>query len=312
MRIPAFVAALLFASAGIGAACSGSETSAGEDDDDDDRRADDSTAGPASKKKDAGGGEAASPIASCGATQPLPLWVSEDDGFPTRLHVPVEVDGKSGSFVFDMGSETTFVATPTGTPDPVADGGTVAVEGCATAYMGRPYTAERARGLPNLGTFGADQVLAADVARFDLTAGVLLRFLAADAGIEGWDATELERVGGSLLIRMKLDGAPVRLLVDTGSPDILWLGQAKKDGDVEKQTQDALGNLLTIYVGKVSAELSHKRVESVPVSRMPSFPYLEQRIASQFGGDVQGLLGVSALGRDFAFDSKKNILYRKR
>ncbi len=144
MRIPAFVAALLFASAGIGAACSGSETSAGEDDDDDDRRADDSTAGPASKKKDAGGGEAASPIASCGATQPLPLWVSEDDGFPTRLHVPVEVDGKSGSFVFDMGSETTFVATPTGTPDPVADGGTVAVEGCATAYMGRPYTAERA------------------------------------------------------------------------------------------------------------------------------------------------------------------------
>ena len=249
--------------------------------------------------------------ASCSVTEPVTLWVDDSAGYPTRIYVPASIDAKNGSFLFDMGSESTFIATPEGTPDPRADGGTATIGTCARSYQGRPYHSEDAHGLPNLGTYGADQVLAARDSRFDLEAGVLERFLVADPVAAGWSSTPLERVNGSLLVRVKLDGVAVRLLVDTGNPDILWLGQQKKPGDVESQTVDALGNVLPIYQGSVMADISPGRTETLPVSRMPSFPYFEQRVKDEFGGDVQGLFGVAALGSHFAFDTTKMVLLRK-
>ena len=249
--------------------------------------------------------------AACSVTDAVSLWVDETAGYPSRIYVPATITGKSGSFLFDTGSETTFIATPTGAPDNGGDGGAVTIGACTKSYQGRPYHAEDARGLPNLGTYGTDQVLAAHDARFDLEGGVLQRFLAADPVAAAWSATPIERVNGSLLVRVKLDGVAVRLLIDTGSPDILWLGQHKKPGDVESQTVDAQGNVLNIYSGTVMAAISPSRAaETLPVSRMPSFPYFEQRVASEFGGDVQGLFGVAALGRHFAFDTTRMVLMR--
>jgi len=266
---------------------------------------------PAAADADTGADDADAASASCSVSEPVTLWVDDSAGYPTRIYVPASIDTKMGSFLFDMGSETTFIATPDGTRDPVADGGTATIGACARSYQGRPYHSEDAHGLPNLGTYGADQVLAAHDARFDLEAGVLDRFLAADPVTAAWSATPIERVNGSLLVRITLDGVAVRLLVDTGNPDILWLGQQKKPGDVESQTVDAQGNVLVIYQGSVTAGISPGRTETLPVSRMPSFPYFEQRVASEFGGDVQGLFGVAALGSHFAFDTTKMVLLRK-
>jgi hypothetical protein len=269
---------------------------------------------PANDAADAGTDDAAdAQSATCSLTEPITLWVEDTDGYPTRIHVPASIGAKNGSFLFDTGSETTFVATPAGTPDQGADGGAATIGTCTRSYVGRPYHSEDAHGLPNLGTYGADQVFAAQDSRFDLEAGVLERFLTADPvlGSPGWSSTPLERVMGSLLVRVKLDGVAVRLLIDTGSPDILWLGQQMKPGDVESQTLDAAGNVLTFYKGQVMAEISPGRTEPLPVSRFPSFPYFEQRVQSEFGGDVQGLLGVAALGSHFAFDTTKMVLLRK-
>jgi len=263
---------------------------------------------------DAGAVDAADAAAkTCDPTAPVTLWVDETSGYPSRIYVPASIGQKKGSFLFDMGSETTFVATPEGSPDNGGDGGAATIGTCTQSYVGRPYHSEDAHGLPNLGTYGTDQVLAARDARFDLEAGVLDRFLSTtpDPVTAGWNATALERINGSLLVRIMLDGVAVRLLVDTGNPDILWLGQQMKPGDVETETADALGNVLKVYQGTVMATISPGKTETLPVSRMPSFPYLEQRVKDEFGGDVQGLFGVAALGSHFAFDTTKMVLLRK-
>ena len=76
-------------------------------------------------------------------------------------------------------------------------------------------------------------------------------------------------------------------------------------------TVDAQGNVLKIYQGTVMATISAGKTETLPVSRMPSFPYFEQRVKDELGGDVQGLFGVAALGSHFAFDTAKMVMLRK-
>jgi hypothetical protein len=248
---------------------------------------------------------------TCDRESPITIWVDTVDGRPSRVHVPAAVDGKSGVLLFDTGSNATFVSTPQGTHDPTPDGGTLQIGGCGGAVMGRPYASEDARGLPGLGFFGTDQILAAPRASLDLLGGAFARHMDGGPSTDGWLATPFEIVDGAFLVRIQLDGVAVRLVVDTGSQDILWDHQQGKPGDTPTQTTDALGNVVTLYHGTVSAEISPGVVETLPVDRTPSFPYFEQGLG-RYGGDVQGLLGISALGaRVVVIDVANRVLLRQ-
>lgn len=267
----------------------------------------DADAGTSTPRRDASDEDAE---ATCDPSAPITVYVDEAEGMPSRLHVPASVDGKKGVMLFDTGSTHTFISVPQGSKDPVPNAGTLTVGNCSELLMGRPYAAEESRGLPGLGYFGVDQIVAAPRAVLDLSAGSLTRFFEGTGpATEGWSTTKLEVVAGSLLVRMKLSGKDVRLLVDTGAPHILWLGQEMQPGDIEERTTDAVGNELSLFRGTVDAEFTPGTTETIPVLRVPSFPYLESR-RKEFGGELDGLLGLSAFGPQTLFDSKGGAMKR--
>lgn len=261
----------------------------------------------ATPREDAAANQDAS---KCDPANPIELWVTTQDAHPTRLHVPAVVNDVQGVLLFDTGSSRTFIATAAGSKDPVADGGTIAIGACSKNVMGRPYAADGTRDLPGLGYFGAEELLSYPFVQLDLLSGHLRRYADTAPDTKGWTSTPFEVVAGSVLVRMQLDGKSLRLLLDTGSPHLLWLGQQGKAGDVKQQTTDANGTLVDLYVGTATAELAAGTPETVTVLRVPSFPYLEQRRA-EFGGELDGLLGLSTLGaRPLLFDNKLKILFR--
>jgi hypothetical protein len=117
----------------------------------------------------------------------------------------------------------------------------------------------------------------------------------------GWPSAPFDAVRDLALAHVALDGQPVRLMLDTGSPDVLWLGQQPTPGDSEVDTTDAEGNPIKMYYGQATLTLG-AWTGVVPVFRVPSFPYFEQTVRD-LGGNIQGLLGLSALGRAFVVDS---------
>ena len=255
--------------------------------------------------------DAGGPGAKCDPGVPVPIWVDTVDGVPSRIHVPVVVEGKRGVLLFDTGSETTFITTASGTMDPLPDGGTLSIGSCSRQATGRPFVAESSRGFPGLGFLGTEELFAAPRSSIDLTNGTFTRIFDLSPPTDGWLVTSMEIIRGSMLVRMRLDDIPVRLLVDTGSADILWLHRFAQPGDVETQTTDAEGTVIRLFAGTVAAEITAGIVELLPVVRAPSFPYFEQRVRD-LGGDVHGLLGMSALGgRHVVFDTVQKTMYRQ-
>lgn len=246
----------------------------------------------------------------CAPENPIELWVTTQDAHPTRLQVPAVVNDVQGVLLVDTGSNRTFISTAAGSKDPVADGGTIAIGTCSKNVMGRPYAADGTRDLPGLGYFGAEELLSYPFVQLDLLSGHLRRYADTAPDTKGWTSTPFEVVAGSVLVRMQVDGKSLRLLLDTGSPHLLWLGQQGKAGDVKQQTTDANGTVVDLYVGTATAELAAGTPETITVLRVPSFPYLEQRRA-EFGGELDGLLGLSTLGAPpLLFDNKRKILFR--
>lgn len=238
----------------------------------------------------------------------LPVLLDHANGYVDRVHVPVTFEGEARAMLFDTGSNLTFLDEPIGSPDPVLDAGSVTI-GCATeTLIGRPVVPEDPfMGLVNVGSIGVDFTLAGPT-KLDFDAS---RFVRHSAGApfddaSAWPAADLEISHGVLIAHVVLDGSPVRLIVDTGSPDILWVGQLPQPGDVEVDTEDAQGNLLKLYQGTVDAGLGGS-TRNVPVLRAPSFPYFEMTVKA-LGGNIAGLLGLSALGDHaivFDADAKK-------
>jgi hypothetical protein len=237
--------------------------------------------------------------ARCGDQQ-LALIVT-----PGRLHVSVDL---AAVLLVDTGSSTTFLSEPLGSPDPVHDAGTIAL-GCRTLDVdGRPVVADPPLdGVPSIGTLGTD-VLLGGPSKLDI-AGAQLAFHGHGEPFDeaaSWPAAPFERPAGLVVPQVALDGMPMQLMLDTGSPDTLWLGQSPQPGDVEVDTTDAEGHVVKLYQGTADLAIGawHGRV---PVLRAPSFPYLEATIAS-LGGNIAGLLGLSSLGGGVVIDVDANVV----
>jgi hypothetical protein len=222
---------------------------------------------------------------------------------PQRLHVAVTHAGAPALLLVDTGSSTTFLHEPLGSPDPVPHAGAIEL-GCDTLELdGRPVAPEDpVGGVPTIGTFGVDRLLPGPTT-VDLARAVIEHVAPADAAT--WPHASYDVVRGLVLAHVSLDGQPVRLMVDTGSPATLWLGQPAQPGDVEVDTTDAEGNLVRLYAGTATLAIGDSTA-TIDVLRAPSFPYFEQTVAA-LGGNVAGLLGLSSLGRGFVLDGELRV-----
>ncbi len=239
----------------------------------------------------------------------VPLLLDTSSGALTRIHVPVTFEGAAHAMLLDTGSNATFLDEPLGSPDPVPDAGEVAI-GCETrTLIGRPVVPEDPfQGLTNVGTVGVDLLLKGP-SKIDFTASVATLHASGAPFPEtaAWPNAPFDLDEGLVLPHVSLDGMPVRLMLDTGSPDTLWLGQQPNPGDQEIDTTDAEGNPVKLYLGTVDVTIGTKTL-TVPVYRVPSFPYLEKTI-QDLGGNIQGLLGLSALGSSgFVIDPDTTVV----
>jgi hypothetical protein len=241
---------------------------------------------------------------SC-AVNELDLEVTQFGGVPSRIFVPVTYEDRSALFLLDTGSALTFLRLGPDDPDYVAHAGDATV-GCITLSLpgrGGLAPADDEFGLPVVGTLGAD-FLIGGASLLDAVNGKLVRRPLGDVPPEtsNWASLDYDDVLGHVIAPVELDATAVRLMLDTGSPDILWLGQQGQPGDFEVTTEDAEGTELTLYYGSVVLEMADRAPVDVPVLRAPSFPYFEQTVAA-LGGNIHGLLGLSAFrGRALLFD----------
>jgi hypothetical protein len=107
---------------------------------------------------------------------------------------------------------------------------------------------------------------------------------------------------GGIIPHVLLDGTPVKLEVDTGSFDTLWVGQDGGPGDTPIQVEDAYGDIFTVYLGSAQLTLGPTTL-NVPVLRAPVFPMWQP-----LEPGMTGLLGLSSLGRAFVVDGDRKVL----
>lgn len=235
---------------------------------------------------------------------------------PQRLFVPTLYQSDPAVFLLDTGSVQTFLH------EPLQDGGTnsdqegfvpnagTVVLACQALTLDGLGVADSpgVDGKPCVGTLGDDRLLGRPV-KLDFEAGQIVW---NDPGTcfpeaESWPSASYDRPRGYVRIHdVALDGTPVELLADTGSPDSLWLGQDGQPGDQEIDGEDAEGDVVKMYLGTVHVTIGDFQ-ETVPVYRVPHFPYIE-RLAHALGGNVDGLFGLSAFRHGIVFDTDARVV----
>ena len=231
------------------------------------------------------------------ALDPIDLVISQSNGVPNRIHVPITYDGGPAYMMVDTGSQLTFLSEPAGTPDGIADAGTIDLGCRAIDLIGRTVVADTpVLGKPSVGTMG-DDLLAVQPTEIDFSAKKLLFH---DPGTPfgeaaNWPFAPYDDVYGLVVTHVTVDGVAVRLELDTGSPDLLLVGAQPKPGDVEVHTTDAIGDDLSLYSGTADLQIGTTHL-TVPILRAPSFPYFDEGVKA-LGGNIQGLLGLSSVGK---------------
>ena len=255
----------------------------------------DEIADASSPAEDAGAPDGAT--RSC-TTSSIDLVVLRDGDIAARLYAPIALDGLGDALLLvDTGSELTFLFLGSDGPAYVERAGMIDI-GCERLPIaGRNVGAgEAIGGREVVGILGTDYFLGAP-SEIDLREGRAVRYLDGDAPREGeaFAALAYEDRLGHILVDAIVDETPLHLMLDTGAPHILWLGEAGRPGDDEVTTADAKGHLLSLWLGPSTLELAKDAPREVGVLRAPSFPYFEETVRA-LGGGIDGLLGLSALG----------------
>jgi hypothetical protein len=249
----------------------------------------------------------------------LPLLIKpESDGLgaaPYKLYVPATTDEQSVVFLLDTGSPFTFLHEPlvdgggSGGLDIVADAGSATLGCDQLTLLGAAVAADPPFGVHRVaGTLGDERLLARPV-HLDFGAGEVVWHDpgVAFAGAATWPSTPFDRPGGYVRINdVAFDGVPVRMFVDTGSPDSVWIGQQGQPGDVEIDGEDSRGETIKMYLGTATVTIGAHH-EKVPVFRVPSFPYLQEAVDA-LGGQLNGLFGLSSFPRGIVFDTDANVV----
>lgn len=288
------------------AGCSGSDAPSA--------KLDPSPAPPSAIETDAGEAppDAGASGPTCADGEHVPIHVQANEDLSWLYGEVTREDGRTAVLSVDTGSPLTFVFPDRpGATSPKT--GELLTLGC-TAKTIAPYPVPdngfSIDGLRQIGILGADWMLERPT-MLDPAAKRLTRFADGETipDVGGFYVAKVEIVKKQMLATVTIDGTSVRLIVDTGSPDVLWLGQEGRPGDRVQRTADAKGNIIVSYIGPSRIAFAGEPEHAITVARTPSFPYLDDKI-KYLGGNIQGLLGMSAFGsRRILIDGKRSELW---
>jgi hypothetical protein len=225
------------------------------------------------------------------------------------MMVPVQYEGALAYLAVDTGSALTFLYLGDDGPDYVREAGVVQL-GCESLTLpGRGFSSDDTR-YPIVGVFGADLFITQH-GELDLEARTLTRHLdgSRPAVPDSYAELAFENALDHALIHVTVDGTDLRLMWDTGSPHLLWVGVEGRQDDEVGLAQDVEGNTFPIYSGPSEVSLASEPATTLRVMRAPEFPYFADTVEA-LGGNIQGLAGQSTLGaRRIVFDPEASLMH---
>ena len=239
-------------------------------------------------------------VAEPACEQPAPLLVHHDEaGRVDRLHVQLSAQGKLGEYLVDTGSLKSFVTRSGDGTDATADT-TIFCHPMTLPIIARLRPGTTPEGLPQAGVLGSDLVAHGSALDLDLVNGRLSWYDVAPATPLPAHAVlvPIEARNGWLIASgIELDGRMVKLIVDTGSTNVVVVSRTPRLKEVREDTVDGTASAITLFHAGGEIDLGDGVARHVPVDRTDAFPTLEGLIQS-LGGDVAGLLGITSLGRE--------------
>jgi hypothetical protein len=236
--------------------------------------------------------------APAGCAEPALSIHKDARGFVDRVHAKLPAFDDDGLFLVDTGSQRSFAVSAADAWGPRS---TEARLGCHTMTL--PVLAREpvstASGDLQRGVLGSDLLAHGSVLDLDLARGALAWYPApirarppADRAV----AIALEwRHGWLVASGVRVDGVPVKLVLDTGSPHVFLMSRDARPGEIAVDETDGTGAPVHYFETDGTVSLPGRPGVRAPVDRAESFPTLE-RILEDLGGDVAGLLGIDVLG----------------
>ncbi len=229
---------------------------------------------------------------------PTPLLVHHDDkGRVDRLHAELTARSLTGPYLVDTGSMRSFVTYESDEASHWAKT-VIGCESTSLPIIARLRPGTTPDGQPQSGVIGSDLLAHGSVLDLDLLRGTLGWYQPAPPSPAGSVTAPIEWRNGWLIASVVLDGKPAKLVVDTGSTNVIWLDANPRPGEVREETVDGTANKVVLYHGDGKIAFgANGAAFPVPVDRTDDFATLQSLVMS-LGGDVQGLLGMTAMGRE--------------
>lgn len=247
---------------------------------------------------------------SIGCASPTPLLVHHDSaGRVDRVHAMLTARGQRGPYLIDTGSLASFT-THSGAEQEDAKSATamLACNETTLPIIGRLLPGTTPGGEPQAGVLGANLMAHDGVLDLDLKKAALNWYQSAPTPPAGAVVLPVERRKGWLVVSgIRLRGRDVKLVVDTGASNVIVLDKTPQPGETREDTVDGTASPITLWHSEGEISFGDGPTRHVPVDRTDAFKTLED-VVSELGNDVQGLLGITALGRDRVIISAESLM----
>lgn len=216
-------------------------------------------------------------------------------GFVDRIHARVDALGKTGPFLVDTGTSRTFALRTSSADDTYNTPAVIACRSTMIPVFDNQGMGTTPEGEPQSGRLGVD-LLARGAYDLDLRAGTFFWTDTTPAKPARAVVLALEPRDGFLVASgVRVDGRDTKLIVDTGAHNILVMSDVERPGETASIATDGTGKEFTLYSADGAVSIAGGAERRIPVDRAAAFPTLEKLI-QELGPDIDGLLGLSALG----------------